>query len=47
VERPIRGRIVVSPAVKEWKLRDLVGGITAANAHEETVWGGRAGAETW
>jgi antitoxin MazE len=41
------GRIVVSPAVKEWKLRDLVGGITAANAHEETVWGERAGAEAW
>lgn len=41
------GRIVVSPAVKEWKLSELVDGISAANTHSETVWGDRAGAEAW
>ena len=41
------GRIVVTPTVKDWKLSELVGGITAANTHKETVWGDRAGAEAW
>jgi len=40
-------RIVVSPAVKEWKLDDLLAGITARNAHKEISWGDRAGAEAW
>jgi antitoxin MazE len=41
------GRIVVSPAVKEWKLDDLLAGITPRNAHKEISWGHRAGAEAW
>jgi len=41
------GRIVVSPAAKEWKLEDLIGGITAHNTHKEIRWGDRAGAEAW
>ena len=40
-------RIVVSPATKEWKLDDLLGGITRRNAHEEIRWGDRAGGEVW
>ncbi len=40
-------RIVVSPAVKEWKLDTLVAGITARNAHKEISWGDKAGAEAW
>lgn len=41
------GRIVVSPAAREWKLEELLGGITASNAHKEISWGDRAGAEAW
>ena len=41
------GRIVVSPAVREWKLEELLGGITARNAHKEITWGDRVGAEGW
>ncbi|MDP9206296.1 MAG: AbrB/MazE/SpoVT family DNA-binding domain-containing protein [Gemmatimonadota bacterium] len=40
-------RIVVSPAAKEWKLDDLLAGITSRNAHKEISWGDRAGAESW
>jgi antitoxin MazE len=41
------GRIVVSPATKEWKLDDLLSGITKRNAHKEISWGDRAGGEAW
>ena len=40
-------RIVVSPATKEWKLDDLLAGITRRNAHKEIGWGDRAGGEAW
>ena len=40
-------RIVVSPAPKEWKLDDLLVGITKRNTHKETSWGDRAGREAW
>ena len=40
-------RIVVSPAVREWKLDALLGGITTRNAHKEIKWGDRSGAEAW
>jgi antitoxin MazE len=40
-------RIVVSPATKEWKLDDLLAGITKRNTHKETSWGDRAGREGW
>lgn len=41
------GRIVLTPAVREWRLEELVGGITHANTHAEIAWGDRAGAEVW
>jgi antitoxin MazE len=41
------GRIVVSPAVKEWKLDALLAGITPRNTHKEISLGDRAGAEAW
>ena len=40
-------RIVVSPAVKEWKLDSLLAGITPRNTHKEISWGDKAGAEAW
>ena len=40
-------RIVVSPVAKEWKLDDLLAGITPGNAHKEMSWGDRAGGEAW
>jgi antitoxin MazE len=40
-------RIVVSAATKEWKLDDLLAGITPRNAHKEVRWGDRAGGEAW
>jgi len=40
-------RIVVSPATKEWKLDDLLAGITKRNAHKERSWGDRTGGEAW
>jgi len=40
-------RIVVSPAVKEWKLDDLLAAITPGNAHKEISWGDRVGGEAW
>ena len=40
-------RIVVTPARKQWSLRQLVEGITSTNRHRETRWGNRAGKETW
>ena len=40
-------RIVIRPAAPEWKLEDLVQGITAANRHRETDWGKPVGKEVW
>jgi len=40
-------RIVVSPAVKEWKLDELLAGITPRNTHRESSWGDRVGTEVW
>lgn len=40
-------RIVVSPATKEWKLHELLAGITRRNSHKEISWGDRAGGEAW
>jgi antitoxin MazE len=40
-------RIVVSAAKKEWRLEELLAGITRRNAHKETGWGGRKGGEAW
>ncbi len=41
------GRIVVAPAKPEWRLSELVSGITRANTHHETVWGKPSGSEAW
>ena len=41
------GRIVVTPARREYRLEDLVSAITAENRHAETQWGGPVGHETW
>ncbi len=41
------GRIVVAPAKREWKLSQLVAGISPANTHGEIVWGKPAGSEAW
>jgi antitoxin MazE len=40
-------RIVVSAPKKEWKLDDLLAGITRRNSHEETSWGRSKGREAW
>jgi len=41
-----RGRIVIEPSGKvEYKLDELVGGITARNSHAEVDFGGRVGKE--
>jgi antitoxin component of MazEF toxin-antitoxin module len=40
-------RILVSPATKEWKVKDLLAGITRRNSHREISWGGRSGGEAW
>jgi antitoxin MazE len=40
-------RIVVSVPRKDWKLDDLLAGITSRNTHTETSWGGRKGGEAW
>ena len=41
-----KGRIVIEPADKlEFKLEDLVAGITRANVHDEVVFGGPVGKE--
>ncbi|MGE3956485.1 MAG: AbrB/MazE/SpoVT family DNA-binding domain-containing protein [Vicinamibacterales bacterium] len=41
------GAIVIRPARTRYSLDELVGGITKANRHDETDWGGPAGRETW
>jgi antitoxin MazE len=41
------GRIVVTPARREYRLEDLVRAITAENRHAETPWDGPVGAEAW
>ena len=41
------GRIVVTPARKEWRLRDLVKAISPENLHRETSWGDKTGREVW
>jgi antitoxin MazE len=40
-------RIVVSVPRKEWRLDDLLAGITRRNSHKEITWGGRKGGEAW
>jgi antitoxin MazE len=47
VEMGVRGgTLVVRPARKDWRLDQLVAGITSSNIHGETDWG-RAGREVW
>ncbi len=43
-----KGKLIVEPvAAKRYTLDELVAGITAANRHEETVWGPPVGREVW
>jgi antitoxin MazE len=43
-----RGKIVIEPtARKEYKLEDLVAGVTSANSHTETDFGKPVGKEVW
>jgi antitoxin MazE len=41
------GAIVIKPARREYRLKDLVGKITPRNRHQETDWGKRVGKEVW
>ena len=41
------GRLVVKPTRRTYRLRQLVGKITARNRHEETGWGPAVGKEAW
>ena len=48
VEMGLRGgALVVRPARKDWRLDELVGGITPSNIHGEISWDRRAGREVW
>ena len=48
VELAVRdGRIVLSKAGREYRLEELVEGITQANRHQETDWGRPKGREVW
>ncbi len=39
------GAVVMRPAHREYRLEELVSGITARNRHDETDWGGPVGKE--
>jgi len=41
------GQLVLSAAGREYALKELVDGITAANRHQETDWGRPRGREGW
>jgi len=41
------GRIVITRAPADYRLDQLVAGITDENRHDETDWGRSMGAETW
>lgn len=40
-------RIILSVAKKEWRLDELLAGMTRANLHKETGWGRSKGGEAW
>jgi antitoxin MazE len=40
-------RIIVIPARRQWKLRNLVAKISPANRHHEIRWGEPTGQESW
>ena len=41
------GRIVITPLGKDYRLGELVEGITNENRHDETDWGPPTGNEVW
>jgi antitoxin MazE len=41
------GGLVIRPARRKYRLRELVARITARNRHEETDWGKPLGKEVW
>ena len=43
-----RGKIIIEPAIrKEYKLEELVAGITSSNTHAESDFGKPVGKEVW
>jgi antitoxin MazE len=43
-----RGKIIIEPAIrKEYKLEELVAGITSSNTHAESDFGKPVGKEIW
>ena len=41
------GRILITPVERDYRLGELVDGITDANRHDETDWGQPVGTEVW
>ncbi len=41
------GRVVIQPARRRYRLKQLVSRITAKNRHKETDWGKPVGKEIW
>lgn len=41
------GRVVVTPARRRFKLKELVSRINSKNRHEESAWGRPLGKEIW
>ncbi len=41
------GRLMITPVPREYRLDELVEGITPENQHSETDWGPPQGAESW
>ena len=41
------GRIVITPVGREYRLGELVDGITSENRHDERDWGPPVGNEVW
>ena len=48
VELRVQGNaLIIRPTRKEWRLDELVAGITARNRHRPTDWGTAVGKEVW
>lgn len=41
------GKIVLVPAQREYRLEDMIAGMTKANLHAPVDFGGRVGREAW
>lgn len=48
VDLAIKGNtLIVRSTRKEWRLEELLEGVTPSNIHRETDWGDSAGRESW